>query len=86
MQALRTDVQTATRVVTTDAPVERMDSRLAHLLEAKASILARWKGQRLNRRLRSKISKVNTAIEEHCQTLSRQQWTELCNTVDGQLL
>ncbi|XP_049518932.1 uncharacterized protein LOC125943564, partial [Dermacentor silvarum] len=62
-----------------------MDSRLAHLIEAKNSVLARWKGQRLNRRLRKKIVEINRNIEEHCRTLNRQQWDELCNAADGQL-
>ncbi|KAH6947856.1 hypothetical protein HPB50_021841 [Hyalomma asiaticum] len=81
-QALRTGVQKATRVVTTDATVERIDRHQARLLEDKASILARWKGQCLNRHLRWKFSKLDTAIEEQCQTVSQQQWTELCNTMD----
>ncbi|KAG0432491.1 hypothetical protein HPB47_020799 [Ixodes persulcatus] len=52
---LQSDTQLATRTIKTDAPTERMDSRLAHLIEAKTSILSRWKGQRLNKRLRKKI-------------------------------
>ncbi|KAH8033419.1 hypothetical protein HPB51_012275 [Rhipicephalus microplus] len=45
-------------------------SHLAHLLEAKQSLLARWKGQHLNRRLR-KTSNRNKTIEEHCRVLSK---------------
>lgn len=82
---LQSDTKAATHTVTTDAPVERMDSRLAHLLAAKTSILSRWKGQRLNRRLRAKIALLNKEIEAHCLTLSRQQWTELCNHADGKI-
>ncbi|CAN8004676.1 unnamed protein product [Ixodes hexagonus] len=62
-----------------------MDSRLAHLLEAKNALLDRWKGQRLNRRLRKKIAELNRTIEDHCQSLTRQQWDEVCNSVDGQM-
>ncbi|KAG0412376.1 hypothetical protein HPB47_010480 [Ixodes persulcatus] len=61
------------------------DSRLAHLLEAKQALLDRWKGQRLNRRLRKKIAELHRTIEDHCQSLTRQQWDEVCNTVDGQM-
>lgn len=82
---LREDVISTTKNISTDLPVEKMDSRLAHLLEAKQSLLARWKGQRLNRRLRKKISDLNKTIEEHCRVLSKQQWDEVCNSVDGQM-
>lgn len=62
-----------------------MDSRLAHLIEAKTSILSRWKGQRLNKRLRKKVALLNENIKEHCRVLNQQQWAELCNSLDGQL-
>lgn len=62
-----------------------MDSRLAHLLEAKDSLLSRWKTQKLNRRLRKRIAMLNKEIMTHCQVLERQQWQEVCNIVDGQM-
>lgn len=62
-----------------------MDSRLAHLLEAKTAIFSPWKKQRHNRRLRQIISKLNKEIEQHCDTLCKQQWDELCESVDGQI-
>lgn len=62
-----------------------MDSRLAHLLEAKQSIKARWKGQRTNRKLRKKIAELNQRIEGHCSLLCVQQWNEVCNEADGQM-
>lgn len=48
-------VQTTSDVakeIETDDNITQMDSRLAHLLEAKKSIKARWKTQRTNRRFR----------------------------------
>ncbi|XP_037572179.1 uncharacterized protein LOC119454280 [Dermacentor silvarum] len=80
---LKVDVGKATKTICTDLPTERMDSRLAHLLEAKQSLLARWKGQRLNRWLRKRISELNKSIADHCSTLSKQQWDEVCNSIDG---
>ncbi|XP_065294131.1 uncharacterized protein [Dermacentor albipictus] len=79
------DVEAATKKVSTDLPVEKMDSRLTHPLEAKQSLLSRWKGQRLNRRLRKKIAEVNKKIEEHCKVLSRKHWDDVCNSIDGQM-
>lgn len=85
MDQIREDIKSNTHNICTDLPVEKMDSRLAHLLEAKQSLLNRWKGQRLNRRLRKKIAELNRTIEEYCHTLSKQQWDEVCNSVDGQM-
>ncbi|KAG0423073.1 hypothetical protein HPB47_001126 [Ixodes persulcatus] len=81
----QSDTQLATRTIKTDDPTERMDSRLARLIEAKTSILSRWKGQRLNKQLRKKVALLNKNIEEHCRVLNQQQWAELCNSLDGQL-
>lgn len=82
---IKKDAARATKEVTTDLEVDRMDSRLAHLLEAKQALLARWKTQRHNRRLRKKISDINKMIEAHCKVLCKQQWDELCDSVEGQL-
>lgn len=82
---LKADIVASERTITTDAKVETMDSRLANLLEAKQSILARWKGQRFNRRLRRKLAELNKTIEEYCVVLSRQQWDEVCNSLNGQI-
>ncbi|KAM7293803.1 hypothetical protein ISCGN_023386 [Ixodes scapularis] len=82
---LKGDVISATKTVQTDLEIDRMDNRLANLLEAKKALLDRWKGQRLNRRLRKKIAELNRTIEDHCQSLTRQQWDEVCNSVDGEM-
>lgn len=62
-----------------------MDSRLAHLIEAQQALQAKWKTQKLNRRLRKKTAELNKQIEEHSRTLARQQWAEVCNSVDAQI-
>ncbi|KAM7309196.1 hypothetical protein ISCGN_012827 [Ixodes scapularis] len=63
----------STKTIETDVDTDKMDSRLAHLIEAKNSILARWTKQRLNRRPKKKVAELNRSIEEHCRTLNRQQ-------------
>ncbi|XP_037567963.1 uncharacterized protein LOC119448820 [Dermacentor silvarum] len=75
-ERIKSDAESSTKKIVTDLEVEKMDSRLAHLIEAKQALLLRWKGQRLNRRLRKKISELNKAIEDHCRTLGKQQWDE----------
>ncbi|KAL1475418.1 hypothetical protein MTO96_037301 [Rhipicephalus appendiculatus] len=62
-----------------------MDIRLAHLIEAKQSLLSRRKQLRLNRRLRKKIAEVTKNIEEHCKVLSRQERGDVCNFTDGRM-
>lgn len=59
------DIAKASKVITTERNVPCMDSRLAHLLEAKRFLLERWKTQRLNCRLRKKVSEINKPIEKH---------------------
>ncbi|XP_050046314.1 uncharacterized protein [Dermacentor andersoni] len=85
MTQLQTDLEAATRTVTTDLETEKADSRLAHMLEAKQSLLQKWKGQRLSCRLRKKNAELNRSIEQRCSTLARQQWDEICNMTDGQV-
>lgn len=82
---LAEDALLATKTVQTDLQVDAMDSRLAHLLEAKKSLVEKWRTQKLNRRLRKRISLLNKEIEDYCQELSRQQWNEVCSKVDGQM-
>ncbi|KAL1458860.1 hypothetical protein MTO96_043411 [Rhipicephalus appendiculatus] len=82
---LKEDANDATKVVKTDLRLDWLDARLAHLLEAKNSILARWRTQRLNRRLRKKIAELNREIEAYYIELSNQQWNEVRSSVDGQM-
>lgn len=79
---IRKDIEKATKIITTDREVPSMDARLAHLLEAKRSLLERWKAQRLNRRLRKKVSEINKLTEEHCNELNKQQWRDACLAAD----
>lgn len=85
METLNDDMNKATQTLAPEVQVDKIDSRLAHLWEAKTSLNARWKQQRHNRKLRKKIAHINRQLEEHCRTLSRQQWYDICNAVDGQL-
>lgn len=75
----------ATREIETDASIERVGNRLAHLIEAKKALLTRWKAQRTNRKLRKKIAELNRVFEAHCTTLCAQRWHEICSAADGQM-
>ncbi|KAH7944580.1 hypothetical protein HPB52_021397 [Rhipicephalus sanguineus] len=62
-----------------------LDSRLAHLIEARNSLRRHWKRQRHNRKLRKRIAQLNGDIEHHSAVLCRQQWHAVCQEADGQL-
>lgn len=78
-------VKEATKMIEMEAEIPGVDNRLAHLIEAKQSILSKWKTQRLNRRLRKKVAELNRAIEDHYRVLCAQQWNEICNAADRQM-
>ncbi|KAH9371744.1 hypothetical protein HPB48_001990 [Haemaphysalis longicornis] len=65
--------------------INRMDARLPHLLEAKESILALWKMQRLSIRLRGKVVELNGEISRHSEGLARKQWKEMCALMDERM-
>lgn len=53
--------------------------------EAKQSLQHRLKGQKHNRKLRKRIALLNKEIEQYAKQLSKQQWDEICNSMNGQL-
>lgn len=83
--AIMKTVDDATQEIETDEGIDKMDSRLAHLLEAKSSLKARCLKQRTNRRLRKRIAELNKQIEKHCRVLCAQQWNQACNEADGMM-
>lgn len=67
--AVMKTVDDATQEIETDEDIDKMDSRLAHILEAKSSLKARWLKQHTNRRLRKRIAELNKQIAKHCRVL-----------------
>lgn len=84
-RALAQATEAATTDLETDDSITQVDSRLAHLIEAKQSIQQRWRRQRTNRKLRKKVALLNKAIEQHSKVLCRQQWHAVCQEADGQM-
>lgn len=78
-------IQSATQTVNAEAEGVQIDSRLAHLMEARNSLKQRWKQQRHNRKLRKRIAQLNVEIEKHSKVVCRQQWHAVCQEADGQL-
>ncbi|KAH7965485.1 hypothetical protein HPB49_008388 [Dermacentor silvarum] len=65
--------------------VPQIDSKLAHMIEARQSLQRRWKKQRNNRRLRKRVAELGRAIEKYSRELCTQQWHATCSAADGQL-
>lgn len=84
-KAIVETTEEVTTEIETDDDIHEMDSRLAHLIEAKTALKRRWNQQRTNRRLRKKIAEINREIEKHSKELGRQQWEQTCREADGQL-
>lgn len=69
----------------TEDTIQRMDPRLAHMIEARQALQKRWKRQRHNRNLRKRVAELNRSIEKYSRQLCAQQWNAICNEADGQL-
>lgn len=82
---LNATTKDATQTVEAELEATMLDSRLAHLMEARNSLRRRWKRQRHNRKLRKRIAQLNRDIEHHSAVLCRQQWHAVCQEADGQL-
>ncbi|KAH7986690.1 hypothetical protein HPB49_025861 [Dermacentor silvarum] len=70
-KGIRDDATATTEQFVTHFDIDTMDSRLAHLLEAKQTLLTSWKGHKHNRRIRKNVSGVNMEIEVHCKNLCK---------------
>lgn len=82
---LNATTKDATQTVEAEPEATMLDSRLAHLMEARNSLKRRWKRQRHNRKVRKRIAQLNRDIENHSAVLCRQQWHAVCQEADGQL-
>ncbi|XP_077553737.1 uncharacterized protein LOC144168670 [Haemaphysalis longicornis] len=75
----------ATTEVEVPEKADRVDPRLAHLVEARRSLQRRWKRQRHNRTLRKRVAALGKEIERYSRQLCAQQWYAMCSEADGQL-
>ncbi|KAH7977639.1 hypothetical protein HPB49_003112 [Dermacentor silvarum] len=82
---LNATTKDATQTVEAEPEATMLDSRLAHLMEARNSLRRHWKRQRHNRKLRKRIAQLNRDIEHHSAVLCREQWHAVCQEADGQL-
>ncbi|KAK8768859.1 hypothetical protein V5799_014676 [Amblyomma americanum] len=62
-----------------------VDKRLLKLWEARRGLTARWKRQKLNRKLKTKIAEITKQAEEYATQLARQGWQQFSNALNGTL-
>ncbi|KAM7297198.1 hypothetical protein ISCGN_022351 [Ixodes scapularis] len=82
---LQADAEKHTKHVNLTSQTPDVDSRLLHLWEAKRSLLKRWKRQRLNRKLKLRIARLEKEALEHAEQLGKNNWHQNCNELQGTL-
>ncbi|KAL1443166.1 hypothetical protein MTO96_030417, partial [Rhipicephalus appendiculatus] len=84
-ETILADVRTATSTFPAAPHSTTADSRLLHLWEAYHAVHRRWQAQKHNRRLRLRLARLASDMEEHCSSLLRQQWGQTCDRMAGNL-
>ncbi|KAG0431536.1 hypothetical protein HPB47_021681 [Ixodes persulcatus] len=86
IKQLNDDQRAVTREVTNPTQAKSVDTKLAHMLEAYASLHRRWKTTgKSNRKLRRRLALLFRDIEQQAAYLVEQQWTQMCDGLKGQL-
>lgn len=62
-----------------------VDTHLQHLWDARNGLIKRWKKRKTNRKLKLRISKLTKEAEEYADQISRQNWTQFCDRLQGTL-
>ncbi|KAH7965415.1 hypothetical protein HPB49_007509 [Dermacentor silvarum] len=71
--------------IATTTKVPFVDSRLVHMWAARHSLTKRWKRKRRNRKLALRIAELNNEISEYVAKLSKENWLQVCDGLQGQL-
>lgn len=78
-------VDATTKTVATTYHTPDVDPKLLGLWEARRSLTKRWKRQRHNRKLRLRIAALNQQATEYATNLSKENWLQLCDSLQGTL-
>lgn len=82
---LQEHVQVTTREVESTTDLPTTDSRLLHMWDSHAGLLRRWRWQRHSKKLYRRIGALVRKIENHSLALVREQWGQLCDSLNGQI-
>lgn len=78
-------VKKYTQKIATTTQVPFVDSRLAHMWEARHGLTRRCKRQRHNKKLRKRIYELNKQAAEYAIQLCRENWMKICDGLQGTL-
>lgn len=85
VQQILTDARQTRSALDPEIPSDVVDSHLQHLWAAYRSVQRRWRKQKYNRKLRSKLSGLTAEIERYSTQLAQDQWHQICNQMKGNL-
>lgn len=85
VKELSRDVQRHTRTLQTTTQIPAIDNYLLHLWEARRSLTKRWRKQKLNRKLKLRITKLAAEADVYAAVLCRQNWLGQCDDLRGTL-
>ncbi|KAM7299549.1 uncharacterized protein ISCGN_020115 [Ixodes scapularis] len=85
VKELNRDVQRHTRTLQTTTQIPAIDNYLLHLWEARRSLTMRWRKQKLNRKLKLRITKLAAEADVYAAVLCRQNWLGQCDDLRGTL-
>nr|XP_037291042.1 uncharacterized protein LOC119186665 [Rhipicephalus microplus] len=74
-----------TKVMQLNEDNPAVDSHLLHLWKARRALLKRWKRQKLNKKLRKRISLLTEEAQQYAENLARNNWRDFCDKLQGTL-
>ncbi|KAH9371718.1 hypothetical protein HPB48_006494 [Haemaphysalis longicornis] len=83
--ALKQAHKQATQECFTSAPSDNPDPYLVRIWKRRKRLLRALRTQPNNSRLAEGVAELTEHTKEHCATLARNQWNEICNTINGSL-
>ncbi|KAG0443145.1 hypothetical protein HPB47_015238 [Ixodes persulcatus] len=83
VQQIQEDVERATKTIRTTDKAPVVDPHLLHIWEARRSLTKRWRRQKYNRKLRTRIAKLTQEAEQYAEELTQTIWHKLCDQLQG---
>ncbi|KAG0424693.1 hypothetical protein HPB47_028102 [Ixodes persulcatus] len=85
VQQIQEDVERATKTILTTDKASAVDPHLLHLWEARRSLTKRWRREKYNRKLRTRIAKLTQEAEQYAEECIQTNWHKLCDRLQGTL-
>ena len=74
-----------TKIIATTPEAPAIDTHLLHLWDARRQLTRRWKRQRLNRQLKTRIAALTAKAEQYAIALAKENWFSKCDSLTGSL-